>query len=163
MGGISAYILSVVGIVFVGVLVDIIMPEGAINSYIKGMFSIISLFVMVSPIQKLIDGDFDMNNFFYNETSVQIDKDFIEATNKDIVVQLENATISKLTDAGFANVDVEIVFNLSGYQIDIEKVNVDISKMVINQNMPHINKYTEIKDVVCRCLNLEEGDVVINE
>ena len=39
----------------------------------------------------------------------------------------------------------------------------DISKMVINANMAHINKYTEIKGVITKNLNVEESDVIINE
>ena len=52
---------------------------------------------------------------------------------------------------------------MSNSGLEIKKVILDISKMVINTNLPHINKYTEIKNVVTDYLNVEESDVVINE
>ena len=52
---------------------------------------------------------------------------------------------------------------MSNYNFQIKKVIIDISKMVINQNMVHINKYTEIMDIAKEYLNVEESDIVINE
>jgi stage III sporulation protein AF len=159
----SAYILGVVGVVFLGVLVDVVMPEGEMNKYIKGMFGIVALFVIVSPVQKLFDKDFNIEDVFYDATATQIDTDFLEATNKQIKTQLENTLIVKLSNSGFDEVVVEIECNLSETEFKVEKVYVDISNMVINQNMAHINKYVEIKNIVTEFLNVEESDVIINE
>jgi stage III sporulation protein AF len=159
----SAYILGVVGVVFLGVLVDVVMPEGEMNKYIKGMFGIVALFVIVSPVQKLFDKDFNIEDVFYDTTATQIDTDFLEATNKQIKTQLENTLIVKLSNSGFDEVIVEIECNLSETEFKVEKVYVDISNMVINQNMAHINKYVEIKNIVTEFLNVEESDVIINE
>ena len=52
---------------------------------------------------------------------------------------------------------------MSNYNFVIKKVMIDISNMVINANIPHINKYTEIKQVAVNYLNVEESDIVINE
>ena len=48
----TSYILSIVGIVFLGVLVDVIMPDGEMNKYVKGVFSIIALCVIINPLPK---------------------------------------------------------------------------------------------------------------
>ena len=159
----TAYILSVIGIVFLGVLVDVIMPEGMMNKYIKGMFGIVSLFVIISPIAKIINSDIKIEDVFYNSSATVVDKDFLEATNKQIKKQLEITIETNLLNAGFENTIVEIECNLSAEQFAIKKVIIDISKMVINQNMTHINKYTEIKRVVTNLVNVEEDNVVINE
>lgn len=159
----TAYILSVVGIVFLGVLVDVIMPEGSMNKYIKGMFGIVALFVIVNPIAGLVNSDVKLEDVFYNSSATVVDKDFIEATNKQIKKQIEATIQVKLSNAGFDNVVVEIDCNLSAEQFEIKKVFVDVSKMVINQNMVHINKYTEIKKVVTEFVDVKESDVVINE
>lgn len=158
----SGYILSIVGIVFLGVLVDVIMPEGEMNKYIKGMFGIIALFVIVSPVQKLFDKNFDINDVFETNATT-IDKDFLDATNKQIQIQLQNTLEANLENNGFSNIHVEIQYNMSSMSFEVEKVYLDISKMVINQNLVHINKYTEIKNIVTQFLNVEESDVVINE
>jgi stage III sporulation protein AF len=159
----TSYILSVVGIVFLGVLIDVIMPDGEMNKYVKGVFSIIALCVILSPIPKLFKNDFDIEKMFYDSAAVQIDTDFIEATNKQLKTQFENILVAKLKDAGFDKVEVEILCDVSNYNFKIKKVIVDISKIVINTNLPHINKYTEIKDIATKYLNVEESDIVINE
>ena len=158
-----SYILSIVGIVFLGVLVDIILPDGEMNKYVKGVFSIIAMCVIISPIPKLIKTDFDIGELFYDSTATQIDNDFLEATNKQIKNQYEITLQTKLADAGFAETKVEILYEMSNYNFVIKKVIIDISNMVINANIPHINKYTEIKQVTVNYLNVEESDIVINE
>ena len=44
MTGITQYVVSIIGIVFLGVLVDVIMPDGEMNKFIKGMFSLLAMF-----------------------------------------------------------------------------------------------------------------------
>ena len=158
----TEYILSVVGVVFLGVLIDVILPEGEMNKYIKGVFAVIALFVMISPVQKIFDKDFNFEDVFYNSVSSTVDEDFIIATNKQIVMQLKNTVKVELCNNGFENVNVEIECDLSSSQLNIKKVTVDISKMVINTNVAHINKYTEIKKIVAEFLNVEESDVEID-
>lgn len=53
----SAWLLSIVGVVSLGVLIEIIMPEGEHSKYIKGIFSLIVVFVIVAPFPKLLDSD----------------------------------------------------------------------------------------------------------
>ena len=163
MNGLSVWVLSIVGIAFTGVFVDIIMPEGKMNKYVKGVFALVSLLVIISPVAKIIDEGFTIKDVFYNENATMIDKDFVDATNKQIKESLENSLEAKLANAGFMQVDVEIKVNLDNQDFEIEKIIVDISKMVINSNMVHINKYTEIKGVVINYINVEESDVIINE
>ena len=64
MEGITVYILSVVGIVFVGVLVDIIMPDGKMNNFVKGVFGLVVLLVIITPIQKVFNPNLSLENFF---------------------------------------------------------------------------------------------------
>ena len=159
----TSYILSIVGTVFLGVLVDIIMPDGEMNKYVKGVFAIIAMCVILSPVPKMIKNDFDIGDLFYDNSAVKVDTDFLEATNKQIKNQLQITLKTKLKDAGFDNVEVEILHDMSNYNFQIKKVIIDISQMVINQNMVHINKYTEITDITKEYLNVEESDIVINE
>jgi len=62
----KAWILSIVGIMFIGVIIEIIMPEGKTNTFIKSMFAIVFMYVVMSPIINLIkDANFiDFNEIF---------------------------------------------------------------------------------------------------
>ncbi|MBQ8614967.1 MAG: stage III sporulation protein AF, partial [Clostridia bacterium] len=51
----TGYILSILGIVVAGVFIDIIVPSGSINKYIRGIYSIFVVAVLVSPIMKLLN------------------------------------------------------------------------------------------------------------
>lgn len=163
MSALSSYILSIIGIVFLGVLVDVIMPDGEMNKYVKGVFSLIALFVILSPVQKLFNNNYNLEEIFYDSSSIKVDSDFLEATTKQMKRQCENVLIAKLKDAGFEEVDVEILAEMSNYEFQIKKVIIDISNLVINQNIEHINKYTEIRAIVLDNFNVEESDVIINE
>ena len=157
------YILSIVGVVFLGVLVDVIMPDGEMNKYIKGVFSLLALFIIVSPVQKLFNNNFDLNNIFYDGKAVETDSDFLDATNKQIKNQLEKSLLARYKSAGFDNIKVEIKCDMSNNVLEIKKVIIDISNLVMSEDLSHINKYTEIKKVATDFLNVEESDVEINE
>lgn len=159
----AEYILGIVGIVFLGVMLDVILPDGEMNKYIKGVFAIVALFVIVSPVQKLFDKNFNLEDVFMNNSVGIVDNDFLIATNKQIKLQLENTLNAEFINNGFENIQIDIDCEFSSSQFLIKKVNLDISKLVINSNMVHINKYAEIKKLTVKFLNVEESDVIINE
>lgn len=159
----TAWLLSLIGIAFLGVLVDLVLPSGQMNKYIKGMFGIFTVFVIISPLPKLLNIDIDFNSLIYNQSATEIDSDFLQATNQKIKKQLEISVEKNLENKGFLKVDVEILANLEDMKFTIKKVIVNLQNMVINGNLPHINKYTEIKAGVLEILNIEEGQVVFNE
>lgn len=48
----SAWVLSIVGIVVLTLMVDIIIPEGKTGKYIKGVFAMLTVFVIAMPLPK---------------------------------------------------------------------------------------------------------------
>ena len=50
----TGYILSILGIIVIGILIDIIVPNGAINKYIKSIYSIFVVAVLINPIFGLV-------------------------------------------------------------------------------------------------------------
>ena len=58
----TAWLLSIVGVVFLGVMVDIISPSGKTGGFIKSMFAIFLIYVVITPIVKLAkNGEFKIN------------------------------------------------------------------------------------------------------
>ena len=49
----SGWVLSVTAVVCLTVLLDIIMPDGQMKKYVKGIVSIIVIFVIVTPLASL--------------------------------------------------------------------------------------------------------------
>lgn len=55
------WILSIAGVICLGILLDIVLPEGKTAKYVKGAFSLLVVIAIVAPLPKLIKNDFDIN------------------------------------------------------------------------------------------------------
>ena len=64
MSSVSAWILSIAGIICISVLLELIMPEGQMNKYIKNIFSFVIVLVIILPLPKLINSDFDSSSMY---------------------------------------------------------------------------------------------------
>lgn len=162
MSSITQYVVSIIGVVFFGVLIDVILPDGEMNKFIKGMFAMIAMFVIVSPISKILKADISVDDLKNTANQIQIDNDYIEATTKQYLKSLENMLKVRLVDAGYDGVDVAIDGYLSNNVLTIEKVNINIFDVVFNSEKEHINKYAEITKIAVQTLNVEESDVIID-
>ena len=163
MASLIQYILSITGIVFLGVLVDVILPDGEMNKFVKGMFALIAVFVIISPIAKLLKTEISVQKISETTNQIQIDNDFLQATQKQYITSLQNTLTARLVDAGYDGADVTIEGYLSNNVLVIEKVKIDISNMVLTKDKEHINKYAEITKIAVQVLNVEESDVCIDE
>ena len=65
----TAYILSILGIVVAGIIIDIIVPSGTINKYIKSIYGIFVVAVIINPIIKFFNQHHDFN-FTYKDYEV---------------------------------------------------------------------------------------------
>lgn len=157
---ITGYLLAVIGIVFLGVLIDVVMPSGAMNKFIKGIFGVFIMFSVLKPLSNLENIKIDVDNIINSSQSVIVDKDFIEATSKKVVESYEDILSAKLADGGFMNVYVKISYEMEDCSIAIKKVSVYLENLVINTNMPHINKYEEMKTIIENYLKID-GEIIM--
>ena len=85
----SAWVLSIVGIVVLTLMVDIIIPEGKTGKYIKGVFAMLTVFVIAMPLPKIFNSEFDLEEFLQQNTSASADYDVLDNINiVDIVIDL---------------------------------------------------------------------------
>ena len=159
----TGYLLSIIGVVVLGVMVDLVLPSGQMNKYIKSIFGIFTILVIISPVPKLINQNFDLSQLFYNQTTATIDKDFLEVTNKKIVQQLEVSIEKNCENSGYFNVKCEIESILEDNKLVIKKVYLNLQNLVISQDRVHINKYTEIVQAVTKIVNVEKEQIIFNE
>ncbi len=145
------WLISIVGIVFLGVLVDIISPNGKTNHIIKCVFSLFVLIVIVTPVLKIFKKDWNI------ETNIQ--GDWIESVKEQRISALEEKVGKHLYEKGIACV-VEIEAEDVGNCINIGQVNIYISKSVLNNMDEHINKYKHITDLVKEVVEVDEEIVV---
>lgn len=143
------------------VLIDLILPEGKINKYLKSIMSIVVIAVIISPVAKFVRADFDFGNYF-DDISYQVDQvvlDNITALSKQSYqLELEE----ELAKQGFPDVHIEIVTSeQDGVQV-IKYIYVDLCDFGISQNESHIDYYTQIRESLKNLVdNIGEDRIVV--
>lgn len=155
-----SWILSVVGIVFISIIMEIILPNGKTNNFIKSIFSIFLLFIFISPIKEIIN---KFNTETFNEENIVLDENFLydinQAKNESNQLLIQNRLKSK----GIDGVNVVICNNLNNYDYTIDKIYIDTSNLVISNDLKHINKYEVITNTILELINIEKDKIIFNE
>ena len=156
----TGYILSILGIVVAGVFIDIIIPSGTINKYIRGIYSIFVVAVLVSPVVKLLNKSQDFS-ITYEEYNINENllKYIYTMRCQSLETNLENA----LKEEGFANVDIILNFSIENNELKYNLCNVNLKNLVITPDKQHINKYEFIRKVVKENTNLTDEEIIIDE
>ena len=155
----QSYILSIITSILLVSVCSIILPEGKMGKYIKSIFSLVIIIVMVNPLLNF----FNTNNFtelslnnsveYYNDENY-LDYVFnkrIENTTKNV----ENVLFQQKIDSS-----VEIIYEILDYDIVVKKVNVILQNDSISKEDEHII-ITAIKQTVAKCLNISEEIVFV--
>ena len=77
MGIVSAWLLSIAGVVILSVLAEFVLPEGQMNRYTKVIFSFVILLVIIMPLPKLLGKEFDISKFFGGANDT-LQEDYLE-------------------------------------------------------------------------------------
>ncbi len=81
----GAWIISITGVICLGILLDIVLPDGKTTKYIRGAFSLIVILVIVSPLPSLLKKEwnfsFDDSAFSSSESDDEIEVSDLFAYN----------------------------------------------------------------------------------
>ena len=155
----QSYILSVIGIVFVSVLIEIILPNGQTAKYIKGIFSIFVVFVLINPVINFFKKDFDISRYIITD-GVSVDKKLLKNLYKNQIIATEQDIVNTLEANGYSGVIVNLEYEIVEEKIKISKAKINLDKLVISSQNENINKYQFIRQVVTENFNILEEDVV---
>ncbi len=145
----SGWVLSVTAVVCLTVLLDIIMPDGQMKKYVKGIVSIIVIFVIVTPLASLAVGKFDLT-----KGNITIDSDMLESLESTSDRYREIQLESMLSDDGIT-ADVKIVSENGK-----KKVEVIIKNEVLSENEMNILKQ-KVSKTVAEFLDIDDSDVSV--
>ena len=163
MNAISAWIMSILGIVIIGTLIDLILPSGRIGKYIKSIFATVTVLVIVLPIPSLIKNNFKIENGNLITPEFILDENYIDYANKIKMQYLAKGVETVLAEDGLRNVKVTIDGTSDKNNIIIKSVTVNLKNLVIDEDKQHINKYELIRESVTKYLNVEKDAVIIYE
>lgn len=144
----TAWLLSIVGIVFLGVMVDIISPSGKTNAFIKSIFAIFLIYVVVSPVVKYIKGG-EFNLDFETGYSVE----------NLAITEAEHKISDLLVANEFYGVDVEITGYVSNNNVVAQKVLLSGVKNVLKIQDEHIDKYKLITNLVQSVVTVKKENI----
>ena len=136
----SGYLLALLGVIILGILIDVIIPSGSTSKYISGIFAIFVLFVMISPVLNFKKNDYKLSDYF-TSVDIELNEKLLYSINDNKFNEIERNIKQQLTDNGYSNIVVDIQFSLVADNVEIKQVLVDLSNLVINTHSPNINRY----------------------
>ncbi len=156
--GLSSWIMSIAGVICLSVIVELVLPDGQMNRYIKGTFSFIIILVIIMPVPKLLGQQLNTSDIL-NYEEITIDDDYIYQLNLDKINSLQANIEEDILKRGYENVRVYISCDIFGNSLSFESITVDINNLVITDNAEH-NNITKIKQDIT---SLIQGYVDIEE
>ena len=156
----SGYVLSILGIVLLGVIIDVIVPSGNINKYIKSIFSIFVVAVIISPVVNFLS---NKNGIKLDYDNFEMDKQLIEYIFEKRAENEENEIEIYLKENGFDGIDINLNYSINNNELDYISCIINLKNLVISADKQHINKYEFIKKSVKDFANLTDEEIVIDE
>lgn len=160
MNSISSWIMSIAGVSVLSVLVDLIMPNGQTKKYIKGIFAFIIIFVIISPLPSLINEKFSLDDMFQEE--IELQDEYFYQINRNRISSLEAAIMDEFKKNNLYGVRVSINANIFTREMEINAVFVDLSQVVINENLAHIDINELIKSSILKYINIDEEKIIFD-
>ncbi len=151
----SAWLLSVIGVVFLAVLLDFVYPNGKTNAFCKSIFGIFAMIMLIYPIVKIDTSSLSQTSLSY----ISLEEEIRKSKDEYYRLKLENT----FSNENIIGVSVEIDSKMKDNDYYISNVFVDISSMVLSQDYEHKNKYEVIEELILKTINVDKENIVIYE
>lgn len=147
----TGWILSIVGMVMTITLTEVMLPEGKTANYIKGVISLMIIYVVIAPIPSLLQSKIDINSFFdFSGKSYESDAVFIGIIKEDKQSALTREVNEAFCERGLTSASV-VIFLDEEYQV--KQVFLTTSK----------RDFDEAYRLTVRSLGVKEEKIVVNE
>ena len=159
MEAVSGWVLSIVGVVVLTTIIEIIMPNGSINKFIKCIFVLFTIFIMISPITRINIGSL----FGVNTPNLNLDEEYIEDVNMKKLEEYKILIKDSLSGQGYKNISLDIHGKTLNGELKINTIFVDLCNLVLNNEALNINKYEHIKKIIIKIVDVAEEDIIFYE
>ena len=143
------WIISVVGVILLSVLTDVLLPEGQMNKYVKGIFSILLIFVIIAPLADFIRKDIEIGDLL----NFDMESDGI-VVEKSEIVEMEESLRADLETLGIQCEKV-VIFSRENNINTIVGVNVFLKEKKDEKNVDMIRK------IITNKINIEQEKIFI--
>lgn len=151
----GAWLLKITGVIALSTLSSLLIPNGQTKKYVKGIFALITLFVLVSPLPKLLKSDFSgFPNAFDTATELEIDETFLHgvATN---AYKTQERNIEKFLKEKGIEAKVKFVVK-SETSSEIDYVNVILSDKSFERDKSNIIDIGALKSEISKFSGVPE-------
>ena len=139
--------------VFCCLLLDIIYPNGKTNVFCKSIFGIFAVIIIITPLINMMKSK-NKNNLDFVDT--ELVTDIFDAQSVYYTSLLEkHFAINKIN-----GLSVEITGNIENNVYEIENVYIDISQLVLTENLTNINKYEVITKMTKELLKIDRERII---
>ena len=151
----SAWLLSVIGVVFLAVLLDFVYPNGKTNAFCNSIFGIFAMIMLIYPLVKI-----DISSLSQTSMSfISLEEEIRKSKDEYYRLKLENT----FSNENIIGVSVEIDSKMKDNDYYISNVFVDIGSIVLSQDLEHKNKYEVIEELILKTINVDKENIIIYE
>ncbi len=149
------WLLSIVGVVCLGLLLEIVMPDGQTTKYVRGAFSLLVIFVVVSPLPSFFKNGAKLE---LGEISVYADESYVAGVDDRIVAEKESKIKTALSQNGY---DADVKITTTGRNnTDIVEIVVKIQKSVLTDE--NVNKHiVTVRELTSKIAQVDESTVSV--
>lgn len=154
------WILKVVSIIFIIMVFSIFLPESKVGKYAKSIISIFILIITISPISQK---DFlrSEEELVFNEDYL-IQEDYLYYINDYKVNIIKDKCKKLLIELDITNAVLDVEYEINdAYNLEIKKVNINLSESVINSEKPHKYIIDEIKNKISKEVGISKELVIV--
>lgn len=161
----SNWILSIAGIVCLSVIVELVMPNGQMTKYIKGIFSFIIILVIIAPLPRLAKMDIDIDNAF-STPGITVQEGYLEDLNQSKLMVVKDSLEREIERSGYVNVTVSVNADIFQQKFEIRSIYVDLSLLVISGTAAHkdiVSVKGDIVNIIQNQTGLKKESIEFNE
>lgn len=158
----NEYIISIISVIVLTGVAAIILPDGRLGKFVKGIFAILTLVVILSPITAFFSDDIDYNGDIFDEKEMIINSEFLDYIDFKRKENYQTDLEKMLDKLGYES-DVEIYYTSEDYKFKVTKVLINLKNSVMKDEYGHIVISEEIFETVCTYLSIERNSVEIYE
>ena len=98
----TAWLLSIAGIVVVGALVDVLLSDSSVHKFVRSIYAFFVLFVIVQPLPGFFRDTLEVSG------SIELDTELMERINAQTTTALQRNAQLALESAGYNGIIVTI-------------------------------------------------------
>lgn len=158
---ILSWVMSILAVVALGFVSDLLLSGKRMGRFVSAIFATLTILIIVAPLPNIIKNGIAADNILFVE-DIETDESYIDYVSGLRTSVLERGVSEMLAEKGYKFVEIEIKGEFND-EIKIERVVINLSKLVMDEKVVHINKYEAITKLVCGYLGVDKGVVTIHD